>query len=88
MCKSSLTSSGLFLRNFFASKTYSYTKGWRDSMFGIKELCSVCQKEIQLNEEVWVRMKYPGKKGMTEIKAFLHQEAQFVCMDCFEETKK
>lgn len=29
-------------------------------------------------------MKYPSKRGMTEIKAFLHQEAQFVCMDCFE----
>lgn len=29
-------------------------------------------------------MKYPSKRGMTEIKAFLHQEAQLVCMDCFE----
>ncbi|WP_372585237.1 Fe3+ hydroxamate ABC transporter substrate-binding protein [Priestia megaterium] len=44
-------------------------------------------KEIQPNEEVWMRMKYPSKRGMTEIKAFLHQEAQFVCMDCFEKTK-
>ncbi|ADE68112.1 MULTISPECIES: hypothetical protein [Priestia] len=57
-------------------------------MFGMNELCSVCQKEIQPNEEVWVRMKYPSKRGVTEIKAFLHQEAQFVCMDCFEKTKK
>ncbi|RMA94390.1 Fe3+ hydroxamate ABC transporter substrate-binding protein [Priestia megaterium] len=57
-------------------------------MFGIKERCSVCQKEIQPNEEVWMRMKYPSKRGMTEIKAFLHQEAQFVCMDCFEKNKK
>jgi hypothetical protein len=57
-------------------------------MFGIKEQCSVCQKEIQPSEEIWVRMKYPNKSGMTEIKAFLHQEAQFVCMDCFEKTKK
>ncbi|WP_317175662.1 Fe3+ hydroxamate ABC transporter substrate-binding protein [Priestia megaterium] len=39
-------------------------------MFGIKEQCSVCQKEIQPNEEVWMRMKYPSKRGMTEIKAF------------------
>ena len=39
-------------------------------MFRIKERCSVCQKEIQPNEEVWMRMKYPSKRGMTEIKAF------------------
>jgi hypothetical protein len=57
-------------------------------MFKIKERCYVCQKEIQPNEGVWMRMKYPSKRGMTEIKAFLHQEAQFVCMDCFEATKK
>ncbi|MDD1512905.1 Fe3+ hydroxamate ABC transporter substrate-binding protein [Priestia megaterium] len=57
-------------------------------MFGIKERCYVCQKEIQPNEEIWMRMKYPSKRGMTEIKAFLHKEAQFVCMDCFEKTKK
>ncbi|MCI4620600.1 Fe3+ hydroxamate ABC transporter substrate-binding protein [Priestia megaterium] len=57
-------------------------------MFEIKERCYVCQKEIQPNEEVWIRMKSPSKRGMTEIKAFLHQEAQFVCMDCFKKTKK
>ena len=57
-------------------------------MFEIKERCSVCQKEIQPNEEVWMRMKYLSKRGMTEIKAFLHQEAQLVCMDCFVVTKK
>ena len=32
-------------------------------MFGIKEKCSVCRKEIQPNEEVWVRMNIQVKEA-------------------------
>jgi hypothetical protein len=40
-------------------------------MFKITPQCSECKKEIQANEEIYVKMRYPDARGMTEIKAFL-----------------
>ena len=52
-------------------------------MFGEKPKCSVCSKEIEGNEVVFVKMRYPKHKGMTEIKAYLKNEGLFICEDCF-----
>ncbi|MCD5324468.1 MULTISPECIES: Fe3+ hydroxamate ABC transporter substrate-binding protein [Pontibacillus] len=53
-------------------------------MFGDKPTCMVCGKEIQGDELVYVKMRYPKRKGMTEIKAYLNNEARFICEECFE----
>jgi len=42
-----------------------------------------CNKEIQEDEVVFVKMRYPKRKGFTEIKAYLNNEGKFVCEDCF-----
>lgn len=43
----------------------------------------VCDQEIKGEDTVYVKMKYPKRKGFTEIKAYLRNEAQFICEDCF-----
>ncbi len=53
-------------------------------MFGEKPKCHVCSKEIKGNDVVYVKMRYPSYKGMTEITAYLRNEGSFVCEDCFE----
>ncbi|WP_226641404.1 Fe3+ hydroxamate ABC transporter substrate-binding protein [Mesobacillus subterraneus] len=51
-------------------------------MLKIKPQCSVCKKEIEPNEEVFVKMRYPETKGMTEIKAFIQYQGKINCKEC------
>lgn len=51
-------------------------------MFKITPQCSVCKKEIQPNEEIFVKMRYPETRGMTEIKAFIQYEGKIICENC------
>ncbi|WNF24712.1 Fe3+ hydroxamate ABC transporter substrate-binding protein [Mesobacillus jeotgali] len=51
-------------------------------MFKITPQCSVCKKEIQANEEIFVKMRYPETKGMTEIKAFIKYQGKIICEVC------
>jgi hypothetical protein len=53
-------------------------------MFGNKPKCSKCEKEIRGNDKVYIKMRYPEKKGMTEIKTYLNNEGRFICEGCFE----
>lgn len=45
--------------------------------------CAMCAKEIQGDDMVYVKMPYPRKKGVTEIKAYLNKQGSFICEDCF-----
>jgi hypothetical protein len=54
-------------------------------MFSNKPQCSVCGKEINGDDVVYIKMRYPKHKGMTEIKAYLKNEGLFICEECFEE---
>ncbi|MFS0777493.1 Fe3+ hydroxamate ABC transporter substrate-binding protein [Neobacillus sp. 3P2-tot-E-2] len=47
-----------------------------------KPKCMVCEKQFKEDEIVFVKMKYPKRKGFTEIKAYLRNEGKFVCKDC------
>ncbi|RHW29964.1 Fe3+ hydroxamate ABC transporter substrate-binding protein [Oceanobacillus profundus] len=51
-------------------------------MFGEPPKCTVCEREIKGDETVLIRMRYPKRKGMTEIKAYLKNEGKFICEDC------
>ncbi|KAA0542940.1 Fe3+ hydroxamate ABC transporter substrate-binding protein [Bacillus sp. BGMRC 2118] len=51
-------------------------------MFKIIPKCSKCGKEIEGNEEVIVKLRYPDRRGMTEIRAFIQNEGQITCMKC------
>lgn len=53
-------------------------------MFGEKPKCSMCGKEISDDDTVFVKMRWPKRKGMTEIKAYLKNEGKFICEECFE----
>ena len=53
-------------------------------MFFEKAACSICKKEIEGNEVVYVKMRYPERKGMTEIKAYLRNEGTFICEACYK----
>ena len=46
----------------------------------------VCDKEIKEDQIVYIKMKYPKRKGFTEIKAYLRNEGKFICEECY--TKK
>ena len=48
-----------------------------------KPKCVECKKEIKENDLVFVKMRYPKKKGFTEIKAYLSNEGKFICEGCF-----
>lgn len=52
-------------------------------MFKVKPQCSNCGKLIEKNKVVFVKMRYPERKGMTEIKAFIQNEGIIICEDCF-----
>lgn len=52
-------------------------------MFREEPTCIKCGKEIKGNEVVFVKMRYPKRKGMTEIKAYLKNEGIFLCEQCF-----
>ncbi|ESU33318.1 hypothetical protein G3A_06915 [Bacillus sp. 17376] len=51
-------------------------------MFKITPQCSVCKKEIQANEEIFVEMRYPETKGMAEIKAFIQNQGKIIYEEC------
>ena len=40
--------------------------------------CTSCQKKIEGNEEVYVKLVYPKRRGMTEVKAWLRNEGVFI----------
>lgn len=54
-------------------------------MFKLETKCSMCGKEIQGNEEVIIKLRFPEKRGMTEIKAFLTHMGLITCLDCDRE---
>ena len=56
---------------------------WRGTMFKVKPQCSNCGKHIERNEVVFVKMRYPERKGMNEIKAFIQNEGKLICEACF-----
>lgn len=53
-------------------------------MFKIKPKCSICEKGIKGNETIYVKMRYPTTRGMTEIKAYLQNNGTFICKNCYE----
>jgi hypothetical protein len=52
-------------------------------MFRNTPKCSNCEIEIKGNDVVYIKMRYPERKGMTEIKAYLNNEGKFICEKCF-----
>lgn len=50
-----------------------------------KPKCTICEKEIKGDEVVFVKMRYPKRKGFTEIKAYLRNEGTFICEECFNQ---
>ena len=44
--------------------------------------CKKCNNEIKGDEEVFVQIRYPKRKGFTEIKAYLNLEGKFICQAC------
>lgn len=52
-------------------------------MFWDKPKCIECDQEVQENDVVFIKMRYPKSKGVTEIKAYLRKEGQFIYEDCF-----
>jgi len=52
-------------------------------VFKIKPTCSKCKKDIQGNEEVFVKMKYPSIRGVTEIKAYIKNNGTLICTRCY-----
>ncbi|KAB7673216.1 Fe3+ hydroxamate ABC transporter substrate-binding protein [Bacillus sp. B1-b2] len=45
--------------------------------------CFYCKKEIKGNELIFVKIRYPERRGFAEIKAFLQDEGQIICEACF-----
>ncbi|MXI40509.1 Fe3+ hydroxamate ABC transporter substrate-binding protein, partial [Escherichia coli] len=45
--------------------------------------CARCQKKIEGNEEVYVKLVYPKRKRMTKVKAWLRNEGFFYCKTCY-----
>ena len=48
-----------------------------------KPKCVVCDKEINEEDTIFVKLRYPKRKGFTEIKAYLRNEGKFTCVDCY-----
>nr|WP_229594173.1 Fe3+ hydroxamate ABC transporter substrate-binding protein [Rossellomorea vietnamensis] len=38
---------------------------------------------MKANDLIYIKMRYPKKKGMTEIKTYLNNEGEFICEKCF-----
>jgi hypothetical protein len=45
----------------------------------------ICSKEIKEDDVVLIKMRYPKRKGFTEIKAYLRNEGKFICESCFDQ---
>ncbi|MDQ0429454.1 hypothetical protein QOZ98_002282 [Planomicrobium stackebrandtii] len=56
-------------------------------MFNENPKCSLCNREIEGGEVVHVKMRYPKRKGFTEIKAYLKNEGRFTCTECVEKNQ-
>ena len=54
-------------------------------MFREEPKCVGCGKEIKGNEVVYIKMRYPKRKGITELKAYLRNEGVFICEACFQQ---
>lgn len=52
-------------------------------MFNNHAKCFYCKKEIKGNELIFVKIRYPERRGFAEIKAFLQDEGQIICEACF-----
>lgn len=55
------------------------------TLFREEPKCTKCDKEIKGDEMVYIKMRYPKRKGMTEIKAYLKNEGSFICEDCYQQ---
>ena len=53
----------------------------------INPKCMKCNTEINGDEEVFVQLNYPKRKGFTEIKAYLNLEGKFICQQCSSKMK-
>lgn len=51
-------------------------------MWNDKPVCIHCGKVIEGGEVVYIKMRYPRRKGFTEIKAYLQNEGEFICEAC------
>lgn len=51
----------------------------------IIQKCMKCNNEIKDDEKVLIQMRYPKRKGFTEIKAYLNLEGKFICEECSTE---
>lgn len=56
-------------------------------MVSINPKCIKCNTEIKSDEEVFVQLNYPKRKGFTEIKAYLNLEGKFICQQCSSKMK-
>lgn len=45
--------------------------------------CFICWKDIKGDEVVYVKMRYPTYKGITEMRAYLKNEGSFIWKDYF-----
>nr|WP_111646155.1 Fe3+ hydroxamate ABC transporter substrate-binding protein [Anoxybacillus vitaminiphilus] len=52
-------------------------------MFNIRPMCSICGKNIEGNALVYIQMRYPERRGITEIKAYIQNEGKIICENCF-----
>lgn len=48
-----------------------------------KPKCTFCENEIEEDDVVFVKMRYPKRKGFTEIKAYLNNEGKLIWEECF-----
>lgn len=55
----------------------------RLSVLWDKPKCINCDKEIKEDDIVFVKIKYPKRRGFTEIKAYLRNEGKFICESCY-----
>jgi len=54
-------------------------------LFNEKPRCASCDKEIEGDEVVFIKMRYPKRKGFTEVKAYLKNEGEFTCEACISD---
>ena len=51
-------------------------------LFKRKLYCSNCNREVRAGEKIYAKMKVPEYAGMVEIKAYLKNESEIICIDC------
>lgn len=54
------------------------------SLLKIEPECSKCHKSIEANELIYVKMRYPSYRGMSEIKSFIQNDGKIICENCYE----